>query len=194
MALADRLGPYAPRLAYAHQVHGDHLLEHGPGWLGWLRGPAADGHLSTHAPTAMAVTLADCVPVFIGHPSGAAALLHSGWKGTAAGLTRTAIRRFGALGLPAHELRLHCGPAICGRCYEVGPDVYHALTGVAVSGPACVDLRALIVAHASAEGVRSTDISRRCTRCDNERFFSHRAGDAGRQLGVLVSHADLARR
>ena len=25
------------------------------------------------------------------------------------------------------------------------------------------------------------------TRCDNERFFSHRAGDAGRQLGVIVA-------
>jgi copper oxidase (laccase) domain-containing protein len=29
-------------------------------------------------------------------------------------------------------------------------------------------------------------ISDRCTRCDNDRFYSHRAGDAGRQLGVLL--------
>ena len=28
------------------------------------------------------------------------------------------------LGRPASELYLHLGPAICGSCYEVGPDVY----------------------------------------------------------------------
>ena len=30
-------------------------------------------------------------------------------------------------------------------------------------------------------------ISSSCTRCDNDRFYSHRAGDAGRQLGVLIA-------
>jgi polyphenol oxidase len=37
-------------------------------------------------------------------------------------------------------------------------------------------------------GVREITISERCTRCDNDRFFSHRAGDAGRQLGVMLAH------
>jgi copper oxidase (laccase) domain-containing protein len=35
--------------------------------------------------------------------------------------------------------------------------------------------------------VRDISISDVCTRCDNARFFSHRAGDAGRQLGVIVA-------
>ncbi|MBK5189502.1 MAG: laccase domain-containing protein, partial [Gemmatimonadaceae bacterium] len=26
-----------------------------------------------------------------------------------------------------------------------------------------------------------------CTRCANARFFSHRAGDAGRQLAVILA-------
>ncbi|MBL8983395.1 MAG: laccase domain-containing protein, partial [Gemmatimonadetes bacterium] len=30
-------------------------------------------------------------------------------------------------------------------------------------------------------------ISRWCTRCDNARFYSHRCGDAGRQLGVIAA-------
>ncbi|MEW5919026.1 MAG: laccase domain-containing protein [Gemmatimonadota bacterium] len=25
-----------------------------------------------------------------------------------------------------------------------------------------------------------------CTRCDNDRFFSHRAGDAGRHIAVIA--------
>lgn len=136
----------------------------------------------------MAVTIADCVPVFIAHRNGASALLHSGWRGTAARITERAIELLAAERCPASELVLHCGPAICGRCYEVSPDVYAALTGKSVSRPTTVDLRLLIADHARAVGVREITISERCTRCDNDRFYSHRAGDAGRQLGVMVAH------
>jgi len=72
------------RLATAWQVHGAHVLVHNPGWEGGLRGTQGDGHLVDARGTAMAVTIADCVPVFIAHPSGAVAILHSGWRGTAA--------------------------------------------------------------------------------------------------------------
>jgi copper oxidase (laccase) domain-containing protein len=30
-------------------------------------------------------------------------------------------------------------------------------------------------------------ISPLCTQCDNDRFFSHRAGDSGRQLAIIVA-------
>jgi copper oxidase (laccase) domain-containing protein len=142
----------------------------------------------------MAVTIADCVPVFIAHRSGMAALLHSGWRGTAAGITQAAIEMFAAERCPAGELILHCGPAICGGCYEVSPDVFGALTGSSVDRPTRVDLRSLIAEHARALGVREVTISERCTRCDNDRFFSHRAGDAGRQLGVMAAALDSSLR
>ena len=183
-ALRSRLG--GVRLATAAQVHGSQILEHGEGWTGWLRGDAGDGHLATLAGTAMAVTIADCVPVFIVHPSGTAAILHSGWRGTAAGITERAIGRLDALGCAAHDLRLHCGPAICGRCYEVSADVARQLTGRDARVATPVDLRALIMQRARALGVTWVTCSPYCTRCDNDRFFSHRAGDLGRQLGVIV--------
>lgn len=187
LALADELTPAASRLVFAHQVHGATITTHRTGWRGILRVPDADGHLSHEEPTAMAVTLADCVPVFVAHPRGAAAMLHSGWKGTAAGIVASAIRVLGSLGFHAGELRVHCGPAICGRCYEVGPDVYTALTGRTTNESAPVDLRELILGHAQAAGVRHVSMSSSCTRCDNDRFFSHRCHDQGRQLGVLLS-------
>ena len=90
-------------------------------------------------------------------------------------------------GAPAHELHVHLGPAICGRCYEVSPEVYGQLTGRSVEQPTNVDLRAVIADHARALGVRHISTSALCTRCDNGRLFSHRAGDAGRQLGVMVA-------
>ncbi|CAN5572513.1 peptidoglycan editing factor PgeF [soil metagenome] len=188
-ALRAVVGGGDARLATAIQVHGDRIIEHEEGWQGWLRGPNADGHISRARGTAMAVTVADCVPVFLAHPSGATAALHSGWRGTAARITSRALERFIALGMPASEVRLHCGPSICGQCYEVSPDVYGQLTGLAVSAPTPVDLRALIADHARQHGVRTISISERCTRCDNDRFYSHRAGDAGRQLGIIFASA-----
>jgi copper oxidase (laccase) domain-containing protein len=50
-----------------------------------------------------------------------------------------------------------------------------------------VDLRAIIASDARAAGVRHITMSPCCTRCDNERFFSHRAGDVGRQLAVMMA-------
>ena len=184
-ALRARLG--GARLATAAQVHGNVVLEHEPGWSGWLRGDAADGHLSLRRGTAMAVTIADCVPVFIAHPSGATAVLHSGWRGTAARITERAILHLQAVGLSASDLRVHCGPAICGRCYEVSADVARQLTGRDSGRPITIDLRALIMEQARSLGVRMVTSSTCCTRCDNDRFFSHRAGDLGRQLGVILA-------
>ncbi len=182
--LQEALG--ARRFATARQVHGAEIVEHEAGWEGWLRGSGADGHLSVRPGTTMAVTIADCVPVFIVHPRGASALLHSGWRGTEAGITPRAIARLAAAGFEASELTIAVGPAICGDCYEVSPDVYGRLTGRQVDAPTTVDLRALIADQARAAGVRNIVECPWCTRHHNDRFFSHRAGDAGRQLGVLL--------
>lgn len=185
--LIDVVSHRASRLASAHQVHGDEILTHGGGWSGWLRAPSADGHYSREPGTAMAVTLADCVPVFMADHSGAAAILHSGWKGTALRIIERAIERFRAGGARPADLLVHLGPAICGRCYVVGPEVYARLTGRMVTTATAVDLRAIIAEHARAAGVREISISSWCTRCHNDKFYSHRAGDAGRQLGVITT-------
>lgn len=186
-ALASALEEHAPGLVSAHQVHGLHVYEHRNSWRGVLRCPDGDGHLAAGIAVAMAVSLADCVPVFIGHPSGAAAVLHAGWKGTAGRLVARAIGRLESLGCKPADLRVHCGPAICESCYEVGPEVYERVAGRRVSGPTTLDLRAIVGEHASAAGVRDISASPSCTRCHNSAFFSHRGGDEGRQLGVIVS-------
>ena len=183
--LRDELG--TRRLTSAKQVHGAHVHLHSSGWTGWLRADEGDGHLSPSRGTAMVVSVADCVPVFIAHPNGATALLHSGWRGTVGRIVERAIAMLADLQLAPRDLMVHCGPSICGTCYEVSPDVYSALTGRTVDRPTTVDLRALIADHARAAGVRDITISPSCTRCDNDQFFSHRAGDGGRQVGVLYA-------
>ena len=189
LALRDDLAGNAPRMVSARQVHGTQLLEHAAGGDGWTRHEGADGHLTFSAGVACVVTIADCVPVFVAHPSGAVALLHAGWRGTAARIVPKAISRMVDCGLAAVDLRLHLGPAICGRCYQVGPGVFEQLTGWQTIRERNVDLRALLAEQAKEMGVRQLSASPHCTKCDNDRFFSHRAGDAGRQVAVILSGA-----
>lgn len=186
-ALVDEVRPVAPRFATARQVHGTSVAVHSSDWEGWLRVADADGHAAPERGTAAAVSIADCVPVFLAHPSGATALLHSGWRGTAARILDQGVAVLAHRGFVASELRLHLGPSICGKCYQVSADVYRQLTGKDVSSPVTVDLRALLAGRARALGVRHISVSPWCTRCHNDRFFSHRAGDTGRQIGVLFA-------
>ena len=185
--LRDELTIGGARLASATQVHGSNVVVHSGNWRGWLRVDSADGHVSAARGLAMAVSVADCVPVFIAHPSGATALLHSGWRGTAARIVERAIEALTQRGFAAAELRVHLGPAICGDCYAVGAEVYRELTGIDPGKALGVDLRKLIEGHAREAGVRHLTTTSSCTRCDNDRFFSHRARDEGRQVAVIFA-------
>ena len=187
-ALQREIWESARRLASLRQVHGTRVLVHTGGWEGWLRaGEEADGHIAAEKGIALTIGVADCVPVFIAHPSGVVALLHSGWRGTAARITTEAIAALARYGLAPDELAIHLGPAICGRCYEVSAEVREQLTGQPVTRAGHVDLRSLIAEHAAETGVQKITVSPSCTKCDNDRFFSHRAGDAGRQIGVIFA-------
>lgn len=185
--LQDRLAEQGvERLASAHQVHGATVASHAAGWSGWLRLRGVDGHFTTTPGTAAVVTIADCTPVFIAHPRGAVAALHAGWRGTAERIVDVGIDLFEQLGFPARECVAHLGPAICGRCYEVGPEVLTALYGTPAHEKGLADVRAVLVRQLAARGVTNVSVTVSCTRCHNARFFSHRAGDAGRQLGVIA--------
>jgi polyphenol oxidase len=178
----------APRLASAVQVHGTRVLVHEGEWEGWVRVEGADGHIVIGAGAA-AVTVADCVPVFVAHPSGTVGIVHAGWRGVAGGILPQALRLFASLGFPVDECQVHLGPSICGRCYEVGTDVYEQLTGWETKRARHVDLRAILGEQAAQLGVARWSASGECTRCDNRDFFSHRAGDAGRQVACIYSGA-----
>ncbi len=188
-ALRSWLGVEGPgsRFATSLQVHGARVIWHEPGWEGWLRVDAADGHCSAQRGTGLGISVADCVPVFVAHPSGIVGMLHAGWRGTAARIVPAALAAMAERGASVEEARIHLGPAICGACYQVGPDVYEHLTGRPAGAPASVDLRAILAGQARECGVRSVTISRWCTRCDNAMFFSHRCGDSGRQVAALVA-------
>ena len=177
-----------PSVVHAHQVHGADVRVHamGPPGLHLMR--ECDGH-ATHDPgVLLAVTTADCVPVFIVDPvRGAVALLHAGWRGTAFGIVERGIETLAAGSSARADLHVHLGPAICGECYEVGPEVFEALKLPAPSGPEPVDLRQVMAHRVHEAGVPAEQItlSTLCTLCGGDGLFSHRGGDGGRQVGYL---------
>jgi purine-nucleoside/S-methyl-5'-thioadenosine phosphorylase / adenosine deaminase len=185
--LQDDLSANARRTVVARQVHGTRVLSHSGGWEGFLRTGEADGHIATEKGIALTVSVADCIPVFIAHESGAVAILHAGWRGTAERIVDSGLAALARHRIPPDELIVHLGPGICGRCYEVSADVRAQLTGQPANRPGNVDLRSLLAEHAHEAGVQKITVSPSCTRCDNDLFFSHRAGDTGRQLGVIVA-------
>jgi YfiH family protein len=182
--------------AHSRQVHGAEI------WLHRERGAPGivvmdgyDGHVTARAGLLLAVGVADCVPVSIVDPAHRrVALVHSGWRGTAAGITERGIAMLLDGGSSAGDLRLHCGPAICGRCYEVGPEVHAAIhpDRDPPAASACIDLRAAIAGRAVAMGLRPghVTLSAHCTRCGPPDFFSHRGGSSARQMGVLGIRED----
>ncbi len=185
--LQESLSGYSRRTVIGRQVHGNHVITHSGGWEGLLRTGEADGHLAAERGIALAVSVADCVPIFMAHQSGIVAVLHSGWRGTAARMIDAGLHAYARIGIPPDEIKVHLGPAICGRCYEVSADVRSELTGQPSNRAGNVDIRSLIAEHAAESGVTDLSVSADCTKCDNDRFFSHRAGDTGRQVAVIVA-------
>jgi YfiH family protein len=178
-----------PRAIHAGQVHGTDVLVHERGPPGLFIGQATDGHVTRAPGVLLTVTAADCVPIFIVDPEArAVASLHGGWRGVAAGILEAGLDRLGELtGSGRDALYLHLGPAICGRCYEVGPEVHAALRLPTPTSPKPVDLRGVLAQRALALGLSEDRIScsDHCTRCGDSPFFSHRAGHRGRQVGAI---------
>ena len=174
---------------HARQVHAATVLRHGAAPAGIFVGDDADGHVTREPGILLTVSVADCVPISIVDPDERSiALLHGGWRGVAAGILDAGLRALLATtDGDVDDLRVHFGPAICGNCYEVGPEVHDALGLPAPAAPAPVDLRRVLAAHALRDGIDADHItaSEHCTRCGDSPFFSHRGGEKGRQMGLL---------
>jgi YfiH family protein len=177
------------RAVLARQVHGAEVRLHRAVEPGLSVVEACDGHATPEPGVLIAVTVADCVPVFLVAPSArVVAVLHAGWRGVAAGVLEQGLSVViaEARGEPS-DVHVHLGPSICGGCYEVGREVFEALSQPVPDGPTPIDLRAVLAARAAAAGVSATriSVSTHCTSCTASRLFSHRGGDAARQVGYL---------
>lgn len=175
-------------ISLSRQVHGATVRLTRAPLTGLHLALPADGHLTSDPDLLLAVSVADCVPVFLVEPrSRAVALLHAGWRGVAAGVVEAGVRSLRErLGLDPSTLVAHLGPAISGARYPVGPEVPAALGIPDPGGVTQLDLIPHIAERLVRQGVAPGSItaSALCVH-DHPRFFSHRGGDDGRQVALL---------
>lgn len=189
----------------AHQVHGTGVLEvdddllagwTDDSWLGdsvagGVRLHRADALVTTVPGVALAIRVADCLPVLLADPQervvGAA---HAGRVGLAAGVLPATLARLCALG--AHRVTAWIGPHICGACYEVPPELqasfaadHPAAVATTSWGTPSLDLAA--AAQRQLEGLGCTVLRvGGCTR-ESPSLHSHRRdGDGAGRLAGLV--------
>lgn len=175
----------------ARQVHGTRIVEaDSSSGRGSRVVGEADGLVTSARGVLLAVTAADCVPVFIVDLEGRGiALLHAGWRGAAGGMLEAGLSMLKArFGVVPADVTLYLGPSICGACYEVGVEVLRAFHRDA-AGPAKLDLRAELAQEAVRSGVSAERVVRSqwCTRCGPVHLHSHRARgvQAGRMAAFL---------
>jgi len=181
------------RIAICAQVHEDHveLVDESFPCFPAKGAPQADGLVTCLAGVALAIRVADCVPVLLADPEthvvGAA---HAGRVGLLAGILEETVRAMRKLG--AHQIQAWMGPHICASCYEVPDDMaaqaweqIPATRARSRQATSAIDLGAGAEAVLVGESVTVTRCDP-CTFCDS-RFFSHRRdhGRTGRQAGLI---------
>lgn len=129
-ALAS-VGSTPDRLMRVTQVHGNTVRVLTQGHVtdaASAERPDGDALVSNQPGLALAVMVADCVPVLIADPvAGAAAAVHAGWRGTCARVVTAAVetmqREFGT---NPSDLVAAIGPSVGPDDYEVGESVVEA--------------------------------------------------------------------
>jgi polyphenol oxidase len=187
--MQDALGG---RLLLLKQVHGRRVQE-----APWEGRPEADAAVAAMPGIVLGIETADCLPVLIVDPRRrVVAAAHAGWRGTAAGVTRAAVRALVASGSDPADLRAALGPGIGPCCYEVGEDVRAAFGEEGAPffrpGPRArphLDVRAANRAQLLAEGLRPEHAAavEDCTYCRSDLYHSYRrdAAAAGRMINFV---------
>lgn len=201
---------------FAQQVHGARVAHVGPRDRG--RGadeehggvPDTDALVTTDPDVAVCVQVADCVPVALAvddrHAGGrGVGAVHAGRAGVQAGVVGSAVAALTeAARVRPSDLAALVGPAIGGCCYEVPAElamevatIVPAARATSQWGTPALDLPAAVRSQLRAAGVDRVTAVGSCTRCDHDRWYSHRAWTAGhaapgRQLlAVALAASDV---
>ena len=148
----------------------------------------------------IAVKTADCQPIIFADPCArVVGVCHAGWRGTALGIVRRCIeamhRDFCS---EPGDIEAAIGPCIGPCCFETDANVPQAIVaGLGAEAEPLIrtagekffpDLKKLNALWLRQCGVRKIDLSCDCTRCQPDRFWSHRVtGNArGSQAAVIL--------
>lgn len=145
----------------------------------------ADGIVCVQPEVPVLLCFADCVPVILVAPGGSFAVIHSGWRGSIAGIAGMGLRKLQlAAQCAATDINCYIGPHIGSCCYEVSAELVGQF--VAEFGKSCdaadnhLDLSAAVFASLKRAGAATDRIADAglCTSCHHDAYYSYRA-DAG---------------
>lgn len=179
------MGVSSAQLAIPQQVHGTRIEVVTKSGMY----PETDALVTQVPGIVLVIQVADCVPLFFYDPlQRVVGLVHSGWKGSRDKLVLQVIRLFSKeFGSRPSNIVAWIGPSIGPCCYEVDQDVAFFFPGYVKDHK--LDLwtwnRDLLVqAGLSPHHIR---MSRLCTVCHSEWFFSHRksGGETGRMMALI---------
>lgn len=182
--LSGELG--LPTVAWMEQVHGRTVTvvdgsEPGPA-------EATDALVTAEPGVAVAVLVADCVPVLLGDAeAGVVAAVHAGRVGARVGVLPATLRAMTEAGAEPGRIEALLGPAVCGECYEVptemARDVEEHVPGSLSrtrKGTTGLDLRAGLWRQLAEAGVGRIGVDPRCTAEESSLFSYRRDGQCGR--------------
>jgi purine-nucleoside/S-methyl-5'-thioadenosine phosphorylase / adenosine deaminase len=204
----------APAFVLGKQVHGKRVAVVPDGYSGGAFDDT-DALITTAARTPLAVLTADCAAVFLFDPENRAiGIAHAGWRGAVAAIAALTVARMGdEFDTDPADLIAAIGPSIGPCCYEVGAEVMDAFSDANAEmaeeilvdpelasagsfrasvneGRKHLDLWRANELMLIAAGVRedAIEVSRLCTVCRRDVFYSHRAekGITGRFAGVIA--------
>ncbi len=186
-AVAECAGVPSSHLLFVDQAHRTEVLVAEGPWETEV--PSADAVVTRIPGLALAVMVADCVPVLLlDGRAGVVGVVHAGRQGMADGVVEAALDAMADLG--ARAVHAVVGPSICARCYEV-PEKLRRDVAVAVplsasvsrTGTPSLDLAAGVLEQLS--GCAQVELVPGCTaECAN--LFSYRRdGRTGRFAGVV---------
>lgn len=157
-----------------------------------------DGMITNIKNLPLVVYYADCVPVLlVDSDVGVVAAVHSGWRGTVAGITRNAVEimvsRFGAD--PAN-IKAAIGPSIGPCCFETGEEVALQFDGKFVAkhdDKFKVDLWKANMDILESCGIKreNIDVLKICTICNSDMLYSYRVHkDSTGRMGAFIMIKD----
>ena len=204
-AALESVGATPAQTVFMQQVHGGDVARvatphGGRGATGYSDAvPGVDALVTAAEDLALAVLVADCVPMILVDPGRGVAAVHAGRGGVQQGIVPSALAELAPHGVG--DVVALIGPAIGGCCYEVPAELAASVTAdhpaaraTTTWGTPALDLPAAVHAQLEASGVARIERVGGCTLCNDDTWFSHRSSvpgrtPAGRQAGLVVRAA-----
>ncbi len=178
-------------IRWLHQVHGNCVIDDEQ----FTRSVQADAQITRRSDCALAVMVADCMPVlFAANDGSVVGAAHAGWRGLSRGVLENTIV---AMNVPSAQIIAWMGPCIGPFAFEVGEDVRAAFCDQDANandafvprempGKYLCNLIMLAKARICAAGITEVFGGEGCTYTEPNRFFSYRRVAQSGRMAALI--------